>query len=153
MEFFMVPFLSGILWNAQCIQEHIDHHDSARLWGIDDTYVLIPLSLCWSYHYSDVIMSTMAHQITSLTIVYSTVYSGTFRRKHQISAPLTFVRVIHRWPENSPRKGSVTRKMFPYDDVIMRWSGSNEGYDNTYKWVNRCHVWKQLIVLSPEYSP
>ena len=29
------------------------------------------------------------------------------------------VRGIHRWPVNSPHKGPVTRKMFPFDDVIM----------------------------------
>ena len=70
-------------------------------------------------HYTDVIMSTMASQITSLTIVYSTVYSGTYERKHQSSASLAFVRGIHRWPVNAPHKGPVTWKMFPFDDVIM----------------------------------
>ena len=73
-----------------------------------------------SRHYNDVIMSTIASQITSLTIVYSTVYSGTDQRKHQSSASLAFVRGIHRGPVNSPHKGPVTRKMFPFDDVIMR---------------------------------
>ena len=48
-------------------------------------------------HYSYVIMSAMASQITSLTIVYSTVYSGADQRKHQRSASLAFVRGIHRW--------------------------------------------------------
>ena len=62
----------------------------------------------------------MASQITSLTIVYSTVYSGADQRKHQSSAPLALVRGIHRSPVNSPHKGPVTRKMFPFDDVIMR---------------------------------
>ena len=61
----------------------------------------------------------MASQITSLTIVYSTVYSGADQRKHQSSASLSFVRGIHRWPVNSPHKGPVTQKMFPFDDVIM----------------------------------
>ena len=70
-------------------------------------------------HYSDVIMSAMASQINSLTIVYSTVYSGTDQRKLRSSAPLGFVRGIHRWPMNSPHKRPVTRKMFPFDDVIM----------------------------------
>ena len=70
-------------------------------------------------HYSDVIMGSIASQITSLTIVYSTVYSGTDQRKHQSSTSLAFVRGIHRRPVNSPHKGPVTRKMFPYDDVIM----------------------------------
>ena len=64
-------------------------------------------------------MSAMASQITSLMIVYSTVYSGGDQRKHQSSASLAFVRGIHRWPMNSPHKWPVTRKMFPFDDVIM----------------------------------
>ena len=70
-------------------------------------------------HYNDVIMSAMASQITSLTIVYSTVFSGADQRKHQSSASLAFVRGIHRWPLNSPHKGPATRKMFPFDDAIM----------------------------------
>ena len=70
-------------------------------------------------HYGDVIMMTMASQITSLTIVYSTVYSGADQRKHQSSASLAFVRGIHRGPVNSPHKWPVTRKMFPFDDFIM----------------------------------
>ena len=61
----------------------------------------------------------MASQITSLTIVYSSFYSGANQRKHQSSASLAFVRGIHRWPVNSPHKGPVTRKMFPFGDVIM----------------------------------
>ena len=70
-------------------------------------------------HYNDVIMSLIAFQITSLTIVYSTVYSGADQRKHQSSASLAFVRGIHRGRVNSPHKWPVTRKMFPFDDVIM----------------------------------
>ena len=64
-------------------------------------------------------MSTMASQTTNVSIVYSTVYSGTDQRKHQNSASLAFVRRIHRWLVNSPHKGPVTWKMFPFDDVIM----------------------------------
>ena len=71
-------------------------------------------------HYDDVIMGTIVSQITSLTIVYSTVYSDADQRKHQSSASLvTFVWGIHRGPVNSPNKWPVTRKMFPFDDVIM----------------------------------
>ena len=65
-------------------------------------------------------MSTMASQITTLMIVYSTVYSGADQRKPQRSASLAFERGIHRWPVNSPHKWPVTRKMFPFDDVIMK---------------------------------
>ena len=67
-------------------------------------------------------MGEIASQITSLTIVYSTVYSGADQRKQQSSAPLAFVRGIHRGQVNSPDKGPVTRKMFPFDDVIMPWA-------------------------------
>ena len=62
-------------------------------------------SMTQSLHYNNVIMSAMASQITSLTIVYSSVYSGEDQRKHQSSASLAFVRGIHRWPANSPHKG------------------------------------------------
>ena len=72
-----------------------------------------------SHHYDDVIMGAIASQITSLTIVYSTVYSDADQRKHQSSASLAFVWGIHRGPVNSPHKWPVTRKMFPYDEVIM----------------------------------
>ena len=64
-------------------------------------------------------MAAMVSQMTSLMIVYSTVYSGTDQRKHQSSASLAFVRGIHRRPVNTPHKRPVTRKMFPFDDVIM----------------------------------
>ena len=70
-------------------------------------------------HYHDVTMSAMASQITSLTIVYSTVYSDEDQRKHQSSASLAFVRGIHRGPVNFPHKWPVMRNMCPFDDVIM----------------------------------
>ena len=74
--------------------------------------------------YNDVIMGAIASQINSLTIVYSTVYSGADQRKHQSSASLAFVWWIHQGPVNSPHKWPVTRKMFPFDDVIMEvWEG------------------------------
>ena len=76
----------------------------------------------WSMnnHYSDVIMDAMTSQVTSLTIVYSAVYRGADQRKHHSSASLAFVRGTHRWPVNSQHKLPVTRKMFPFDDVIMQ---------------------------------
>ena len=64
-------------------------------------------------------MGAIESQITSLTIVYSTVYSDANQRKHQSSASLAFVWGIHRGPVNSPHKWPVTRKMFHFDDVIM----------------------------------
>ena len=64
-------------------------------------------------------MGVMASQIMSLTIVYSTISSDADQRKHQSSASLAFVRGIHQWLVNSLHKWPVTRKMFPFDDVIM----------------------------------
>ena len=64
-------------------------------------------------------MGEMASQITSITIVYSTVYSDADQRKHQSSASLAFVRGIHRGLVNSLHKWPVTQKMFPFHYVIM----------------------------------
>ena len=75
--------------------------------GSVDQTVIWPLK-----HYNDVIISAIASQITSLTIVYSTVYSDADQRKHQSSASLAFVLGIHRRPLNSPHKGPVTQKGF-----------------------------------------
>ena len=88
--------------------------------GLVDMYVFqTKIFSTWFCHYDDVIMSTIASQITSLTIVYLTIYSGADQSKHQSSASLAFVWGIHRGPVNSPHKWPVTRKMFPFDDVIM----------------------------------
>ena len=62
--------------------------------------------------YSDVIMSMMASDE---------------KKKDQSSASLAFAREIHRWPVNSPHKWPVTRKMFPFDDVIMKLTKSTAG--------------------------
>ena len=84
------------------------------------------VSMSWRRHHkklpnhcNDVIMSVMASQITSLTSVYSTVYSCADQRKHQSPASQAFVRGIHWGPANSLHKWPLTRKMFPFDDVIM----------------------------------
>ena len=87
---------------------------SCPVWDASDKATTIHI-----LHYSDVITRARASQNTRVAIAYSTVYSGADQRKHQSSASLAFVRGIHRWPVNSPHKGPVTRKMFPFDDVIM----------------------------------
>ena len=63
-------------------------------------------------HNSGVIMSTVASQITGVSVVYSPVCSAKDQRKHQSFASLAFVMGIHRSPVNSPHKGPVTRKYF-----------------------------------------
>ena len=85
-----------------------NHVNSSFLQGQNlqnDWISLQLLALLW--HYSDVIMSVVASQITSFTIVYSTVYSGI---KENIKAP-------PHWPlspDNSAHKGPVTRKNFSW---------------------------------------
>ena len=92
---------------------------------VSRSFITLILTIVWPWwmdvpdRYGDIIMGTMASQITSLIIVYSTVYSGADQRKHQSSASLAFVQGIHRGPVNSPHKWPLTRKMFPFDDVIM----------------------------------
>ena len=71
-------------------------------------------------NFNDVIISAMASQITSVSIVCSIVDPGADQIKHQSSASWAFVWGIHRWPVNSPHKRPVTRKMFPFNDVIMK---------------------------------
>ena len=76
----------------------------------------------WSFkwtHYNDVIMGAMASRITCVSVVCSNVCSGAHQRKHQSSSSLAVVRGIHRWLVNSSHKGPVTRKMLPFNDIIM----------------------------------
>ena len=63
-------------------------------------------------HYTDVIMTTMASQITSLTVVYTTVYSDADQRKHQSSTSLAFVCGIHRDRWIPRTKGQLRGKCF-----------------------------------------
>ena len=101
-------------------------------------------------HYRDVIMGKMASQITSLTIVYSAVYSGEGQRKHQSSASLAFVRGFPRGPMNFPHKWPVMRKMFPFDDVIMiRYARAS----NTEDLWNNSVVCVYIFNLKPECGP
>ena len=67
-------------------------------------------------HYSDVVIGAMASQSISLTIVYSTSFSGAGHRKHQSSASLAFVRGIHQWPVNSQHKLSSN-----VENVSISW--------------------------------
>ena len=93
-------------------------------------------------HYSDVIMDAVLCQITSLTINYSTVSSGSDQRKHQSPASLAYVRRTHRWPVNSPHKWPVTRKMFPFDDVIMK-----NVLDHIYQRLNVLdHIYSRFVI-------
>ena len=76
------------------------------------------------FHYNEVIMGAIASQITSLTIVYSTVYSDADQRKHQSSASLAFVR------GNSPVSGEFPAQMASKAENVYIWwrhHGSGNG--------------------------
>ena len=107
--------------------------------------------LFWpQYHYNDVTMGAIASQITSITIVYSTVYWNADQEKYQSSASLAFVWGIHRWPVNSSHKWPVTRNMFPFDDVIMTSKHSHKftGPESCHYYVCRCpRITKYVLKL------
>ena len=88
--------------------------------------------------YGDVTMGAIASQITSLTIVYSIVYSDADQRKHQSSASLAFVRGIHRGPvnrwipsTNDQRRGKCFHLMMSpccgnkTDQLFVVWSNTH----------------------------
>ena len=83
---------------------------------------------CILHHYCEVIMATITSQITSHTIVYSTVHSGADQRKHQSSASLAFVRGIHRWPVNSLHKSNT-------ENVSIWWRHRANRLPITMEWI------------------
>ena len=104
--------------------------------GWEDTGIVIPkMATRWytpliitsvnprSYHYSDVILRAMASQITGVSMVYSTICSGSDQRKHQRSASLAFVRGIHRSSVNSPQRASNA------ENVSIWWRHHAHGID------------------------
>ena len=140
---FDVNFLSNVFTNLS---------DEIQQWSVAMvTRLLWILWSCWygCTHYSDVIMGAIASQITSLPIVYSTVYSGADQRRHVIRAPrhwllcgeFTGHRCIypHKWP--------VTRKRFHLmtSSCIVMYNRSR--YKNIFLSVNVTSPWDVLLDL------
>ena len=69
-------------------------------------------------------MTTMASPITSLTIVYSTVYSDAYQRKHQSFASLAFV-----WGEFPAQRAS-------YAENISIWWRHHDMWNAYHHWYN-----------------
>ena len=121
----MIPWYSEMLFilgkaipnTDNLTMESIYHYHYFQVWQVhwfDDVCGYVCMFVCircehysCAVHYNDVIMSAMASQITSHTIVYPIVYSGADQRKHESSASLAFVRGIPQWPVNAPHKGPV----------------------------------------------
>ena len=97
------------------------------------------MSMSCGWHYNDVIMSVSNHQRLDCLAVCS----GVYQRKHQSSVPLAFVRGIQWWPMDSPHKGPVNRKMFPFDDVIMVCKSFVRNIISRYViWTNSYSAWE-----------
>ena len=112
---------------------------------------LRPTECCY-LHYSDIMMSATASQITGVSIVCSAVRWGADQRKHQRSASLAFVRTIHQWPVDSPHKSPVTRKMFPFYDVIMGLHGQKGKQSFFVHKVNVLCKFHDIWMKYPGYS-
>ena len=98
--------LTRMVWNT-----HVCHYYLVKWWPneciVSVKVKTICLTLQWRHNKRDGVSN---HRC-----------SGADQSKYQTSASLTFMRGIHRWPVNSPHKVPVTRKLFPFDDVIMVW--------------------------------
>ena len=70
--------------------------------------------LQWRHNERDDVSNRQPHDC-----LLNRLFSTGADHRHQSCALLDFVRGIYRWPVNSPHKEPVTRKMFPFDDVIM----------------------------------
>ena len=94
-------------------------------------------------HYNDVIMSSMASQISGVLIGCLNACSVADQRKHQSSMSLAFVRGIHRWPVNSPHKGPVTQKRWRHHGMKIIWWNGPQDIKTTKSEENRPTVpWK-----------
>ena len=90
-------------------------------------------------HYNDVIMGAIASQITSLTIVYSTVYSDADQRKHQKLC------VTGLCAGNSPGAGEFPAQMASNAENVSIWwrhHGQVSGVSVMTKF--GCHIYTKL---------
>ena len=71
------------------------------------------ITIQWRHNERDGVSNHQPHDC-----LFSRLFKA--QTKENIKTPRTgLLEGIHRWPVNSPHKGPVTRKMFPFDDVIM----------------------------------
>ena len=139
-------------WTMKCICVFWTQH-CPKIWKVEKkkSFISIAATGTWTlcYHYDDVIMGAIASLITSLTIVYSTVYSDADQRNHQSSASLAFVWGIHQGPVNSPHKWPVTRKVFPFDNVM-----TNSDFTEIRWWISNyiSYMWDVITHPCPNYN-
>ena len=127
----IITSVIDVAWNSvpklqRCIRWilGIDRQSHSKIYFACDHLSMPQLKL--DVHYYDVIMGAIASQTTSLTIVYSTVYSGGDQRKHQSFASLAFVLGIQRGLVNSPHKWPVS------GNVSISWRHHVMGYKSCF---------------------
>ena len=76
-----------------------------------------PSSLQWRHNDHDGVPNYQPHDC-----LLNRLFRHRWKKTSKLRVTGLCVRGIHRWPVNSPHKGPVTRKMFPFDDVIMATS-------------------------------
>ena len=95
------------------------------------TTLLVWFCLCEFYfalHYNDVIMGTIASQITSLTIVYSTVYSDADQRKK------SNLRVTGLYAGYSPGTGEFPAQMASNTENVSIWWRHHAWFNFSLEW-------------------
>ena len=96
-----------------------------------------------SFHYSDVIMSMMASQITSLTIVYSTVYSA---------KKISKLRVTGLCEGNSPVTGEFPAQSASNAENVSIWWRHHADTGHVLSWCKYVdHMWPGIKY--PSFEP
>ena len=111
-------FLDGYIMSEVCLTPSL--FSGLALLAMESVVCLQTTHSSYEY-YNDVMMGTIASQITSLTIVFSTVYSDADQRRHQSSASLSFVRGIHRVRWIPRTYGQWRGKCFNLMTSSWRW--------------------------------
>ena len=132
----------GIRWSLQtkCVGGALNSWNKALLGGLPLAYIWMIVYSHKRYHIpcphgwatSEVFITIVLETLqwrhndpnsVSNHLQLDCLFSRLFRltsKKHQSSISLAFVREIHRWPVDFLHKRPVTRKIFQYDDVIMK---------------------------------
>ena len=97
-----------------------------------------------SWHYDEVKMSAMASQISSLTIIYSTIYSGADKKKPSKLCVTDFR------AENSPVTGEFPAQMASNAESVSIWWGHYDLCQWLYSW---WLSWQRLQSLMPQLRP
>ena len=119
--------------HSKCLYQHISSNTSFKLHTCSnaeclDKDVKCQLSVAQNAfkkgvhltHVFTKLMSSITSQFTGKSTVCSTICLGEHGGKHQSPRYWPCASGIHQWPMGSPHKGPVTRKAFPYDDVLRR---------------------------------